>query len=93
MILRERVGGGGREKSAPVTFVCDCKEFAVFLLPLVGTIAGGGKEKDISSEGGLDSCSPVMSADDDGVGGRVTRGIPRIEKTVQRMGVGSNAGW
>lgn len=80
MILRERVGGGGREKSAPITFDCDCKEFAVFLLPLVGTIAGGGKEKDISSEGGLDSCSPVMSVDDDGVGGRATRGIAELKR-------------
>lgn len=50
MILRERVGGGGREKSALVMVDCVPAEF--LLLP-VAAIAGGGRRKDISSD---DSC-------------------------------------
>lgn len=78
MILRERVGGGGREKSALVILDCDCNAVVVVLLPLVATIAGGGNRKDISSEGGWDSFSLGISVDDTGVGGSVTRGIPRV---------------
>lgn len=53
MILRERVGGGGREKSAVVTVDCECRVLERFLLLPVAAIAGGGRRKDISSD---DSC-------------------------------------
>lgn len=46
-------------------------------------MAGGGKRKDISSDEGWDSFSPVISVDDAGVGGSVTRGIPSDENTLQ----------
>lgn len=53
IILRERVGGGGREKSALVMVDCECKVLVEFLLLPVAAIAGGGRRKDISSD---DSC-------------------------------------
>lgn len=55
----------------------------VLLLPLVATIAGGGRRKDISREGGWDSFSPVISVDDTGVGGIAPRGISRADKVLQ----------
>ncbi len=86
MILRERVGGGGREKSALVMVDCECRVPAEFLLLPVAAIAGGGRRKDISSD---DSCWvpfwPVISVDDAGVGGRVTRGITEREALCQEV--------
>lgn len=46
-------------------------------------MAGGGKRKDISSDEGWDSFSPVISVDDAGVGGSVTRGISSDENRLQ----------
>lgn len=92
MILRERVGGGGREKSALVILECDCTEFIVFLLPLVATIAGGGSRNDISSEGCRESFSLAISVDDTGVGGRVTRGMAREEQSVEKAMKGVSSG-
>lgn len=53
MIWRERVGGGGREKSALVMVDCECRVLAAFLFLPLAAMAGGGRRKDISGD---DNC-------------------------------------
>lgn len=78
IILRDRVGGGGSEKSAFVMVDRDNRLLEGLLFVLASAMAGGGRRKAISRDESWDPVSAVMSVDDTGVGGRVTRGITSI---------------
>lgn len=50
IILRDRVGGGGSEKSAFVMVDRDCRLLVELLLLPVSAMAGGGRRKAISRD-------------------------------------------
>lgn len=76
MIFRERVGGGGREKSAVVPADEGCRVEVAFFWLSVAASAGGGSRRDMLRES-WDPLFPMMSVEGAGVGGGLARGIVR----------------
>lgn len=79
MIFRERVGGGGREKSATVPMDEVCRVVVGIFWLSAAAIAGGGSRNDMPRAEGSHSPFPTMSVEEAGVGGRLARGILRQE--------------
>ena len=90
MIFRDRVGGGGSEKSELA--IC-CDGWAP--LPPAVAMAGGGRAKDIFSVGRRGHSLPRMSEEEAGVGGKLDRGIANLERICQCLGMGVHpiGGW
>lgn len=77
MIFRERVGGGGREKSAVVLADDGCRIGVSFFWLSAAVIAGGGSRRDMLRAESWDPLFPTMSVEGAGVGGGLARGILR----------------
>ena len=79
MIFRERVGGGGREKSVDVPIDGDGWIGAGIVWLSVAVMAGGGSRRDMPRADSGDPLLPTMSGEEAGVGGVVVRGMLRLE--------------
>lgn len=75
IIFRERVGGGGREKSAAVPVDESCWMGVAFFWLSTALIAGGGRRRDKPRGESWDPLFPTMSVEGAGVGGGLARGI------------------
>lgn len=77
IMVRERVGGGGRVK---LGLAAECICLSVVELPSVrlGAIAGGGRLKDFSVAERGERSLPSISVEAAGVGGRLGRGIVTV---------------
>lgn len=74
MMVRDRVGGGGRVKLG-LAAEWNCLSAAVLPWLRLGAIAGGGRLKDFSVAEVGERSLPSISADAAGVGGRLGRGM------------------
>lgn len=79
MIFRERVGGGGREKSVDVPIDGEGWMGAAIVWLSVAVIAGGGSRRDMPRVDSWDPLLPTMSVEEAGVGGGLVRGMLRPE--------------